>query len=438
MKYLIDYIFRTKFDELNNLKLMKHFILWKYPSLNFALKYISYQYSDLKGLHRYCMHMLENAKNNAIIFYMPQLIQSFRTRTDYNVEKFVIKKSKESPGIAHQFLWSLEVEEIMGPKAKHRYLPKNMIDKVYGTAKILRLKISKNFNPMQRKFWNDENLLFSKINEISGKFLHLDENLNLSLKMDKGEKTKFVREELAKLPKKIPNHIYLPTNPNLKITEILPNTASSLQSAKKVPFIVSFIGREYEGPDSEYLIKHMNYCEYIKNEIYDFKMDLINQSNAIQNANNLRNTINIGNSASNNNNVMNLENFNSKNYMNKSTANTNFNYGNLTDNENQLRLNTNLTHDESIYFNYQRNSVQPNDEEDLIIYDEQDNFSELNVPHLDIKIFGKPEDKDETNNLNIEVRNNEIIDLDNLSNCTDTSEIENDAQIYNSKKNLLN
>jgi hypothetical protein len=56
--------------------------------------------------------MLEKAKSSAVIFYMPQLIQSMRTNTANQVEKYILKKSKESTRIAHQFLWSLEVENI--------------------------------------------------------------------------------------------------------------------------------------------------------------------------------------------------------------------------------------------------------------------------------------------------------------------------------------
>lgn len=376
------------------------------------------------------MNMLENAKNTAIIFYMPQLIQSFRTETNFNVEKFILKKSKESSRVAHQFLWSLEVEEIMGPKAKHRFLPKNFVDKVYEIAKIIRLKILKNFNPMQRKFWYDENLLFSKINEISAKFLHLDENPNLSLKWEKSQKTEFVRQQLSALPKKIPSHIYLPTNPNCKILEILPETASSLQSAKKVPFIVSFVGKDYEGPDSDYLVTKMDYSEYIRSEIYEFKLAFLQKENRLSNSS-INNLLNNNNYNPN----INLEVFNSRNnnnhIVNKSTANTNVNYMiNNTENENGLRFNTNMSIEESLFFNQcQNKNGLGQEDEDLVIYDEQDNFCELSIPHLDIRLFGKADEKEESQK-DLDLKNIDMLNIDNLSNCTDISEFENDEKIH--------
>jgi phosphatidylinositol 4-kinase len=92
--------------------MMKHLLLWKFPSLNIALKYIFIDYNNKFGLHRFCTFMLEKAKNSAVIFYMPQLIQSTRTSTKNEVEKYIIKKCKVSSRVAHQFLWSLEVEHI--------------------------------------------------------------------------------------------------------------------------------------------------------------------------------------------------------------------------------------------------------------------------------------------------------------------------------------
>jgi hypothetical protein len=68
---------------------------------------------------------------------------------------------------------------------------------------MMRHTILKNFGPMERKLWFDVSSQFNKITEISGKFLHREENPNLSLEMTKIEKTDYVRKELAKLPKRL-------------------------------------------------------------------------------------------------------------------------------------------------------------------------------------------------------------------------------------------
>ena len=82
----------------------------------------------MTGLHKYCVHMMDHAITKAIIFYLPQLIQSFRTDTNYQVERFILRKCKNSQKIGHQFLWALEVEQYIGPKAIKRYLPKKIVN----------------------------------------------------------------------------------------------------------------------------------------------------------------------------------------------------------------------------------------------------------------------------------------------------------------------
>ena len=250
---------------------MKHLICWKLPLLNFSLQYISLKYDDYYYLHKFCIHILNHSSTTAIIFYLPQLIQSLRTQTHFQVPHFILKKCKESSMITHQFLWALKVEEIMAPKIKKRYLPKNYIEKINSSeiSKILRYKIIKNLNYIQRKFWYEEDKIFSDINEVSACFLHPEGNYaHLNLKMTKEEKTTFVREELSKLQGKILPYIYLPTNPTYRLSNILPKSAVTLQSAKKVPFIVSFEATEYSGPDNEKSINNMTLIDFVE---FEFK-----------------------------------------------------------------------------------------------------------------------------------------------------------------------
>ena len=91
---------------------------------------------------------MEHAITKAIIFYLPQLIQSLRTDTDYQVAKFILSKCKCSQKIGHQFLWALKVEEQMAPKTTKRYLPKGYQEqqKSEELSQILRVKILKNLN----------------------------------------------------------------------------------------------------------------------------------------------------------------------------------------------------------------------------------------------------------------------------------------------------
>ena len=139
-------------------------------------------------------------------------------------------------------------------------------------SRILRFKIMKNLNYIQRKFWYEEDKIFSDVNEVSACFLHPEgEYSHLNLKMTKEEKTEFVRSELTKLQGKILPYIYLPTNPTYRLSNILPKSAVTLQSAKKVPFIVSFEAVEYPGPDKEKSINNMTVLDFIEFEFESMK-----------------------------------------------------------------------------------------------------------------------------------------------------------------------
>ena len=274
LNILIDYIIDSNKKDLKKGGIMKHLICWKLPLLNFSLQYISLKYDDYFFLHKFCIHILNHSSTTAIIFYLPQLIQSLRTETHFQVPFFILKKCKESSMITHQFLWALKVEEIMAPKIKKRYLPKNYVEKINSSeiSKILRYKIMKNLNYIQRKFWYEEDKIFSDINEVSACFLHPEgDHAHLNLKMTKDEKTTFVREELSKLQGKILPYIYLPTNPTYRLSNILPKSAVTLQSAKKVPFIVSFEATEYPGPDNEKSINNMTLLDFVEFEFKNTK-----------------------------------------------------------------------------------------------------------------------------------------------------------------------
>jgi len=114
LRYMIEYISKNRLYEVEHLtnRHRKDFLMWKYPTLNYAMKYISSAFDRKFIMNRYAIMLLNNSNSSAIIFYMPQLIQSLKNDTNHMIEKFILSKCKESTKIAHQFLWSLEVEEI--------------------------------------------------------------------------------------------------------------------------------------------------------------------------------------------------------------------------------------------------------------------------------------------------------------------------------------
>lgn len=104
----------------------------------------------------------------------------------------------------------------MGPKSHEKFLGKLTIydktvtkeafiftdvDPLIEEYRYLKESIYIQMTPWERQSWISEKSYFEQINEISSKFLHIDENPTLSLKMTKLEKSEFVRGELTKIAK---------------------------------------------------------------------------------------------------------------------------------------------------------------------------------------------------------------------------------------------
>ena len=381
LNILIDYIIDSNKKDLKKGGIMKHLICWKLPLLNFSLQYISLKYDDYYYLHKFCIHILNHSSKTAIIFYLPQLIQSLRTDTHFQVPFFILRKCKESSMITHQFLWALKVEEIMAPQIKKRYLPKNYKEKINSSeiSRLLRHKIIKNLNFIQRKFWYEEDKIFSDINEVSACFLHPEGSYShLNLRMTKEEKTFFVREQLTKLQGKILPYIYLPTNPTYKLSNILPKSAVTLQSAKKVPFIVSFEAMEYPGPDNEKSINNMTLLDFVELEFKATKNNplILSMIHSYRNRNEMF-SINVP-----------TNNINDKNYNR---------YNNLNSDEEEIERNS-LNNQNSMSLS----DIDINDEGNIYndTAQEKDNPQNLYIPILEPRAFRE-------NNLD-EYKNNTI------------------------------
>lgn len=97
-------------------------------------------------------------------------------------------------------------------------------------------------NHSEQDYFDTETNFLEKITSISG---------ILKPSQSKDEKKAIIRDKLMQYNQEIPSNIYLPTNQKCHVVGIVTTSGAPMQSAARVPILVSFETQEYEGPDHD-------------------------------------------------------------------------------------------------------------------------------------------------------------------------------------------
>ncbi|KAG5490402.1 hypothetical protein JKF63_00522 [Porcisia hertigi] len=185
-----------------------------------ALRLLHTHYTACETVSSYAMRSLLSQRSEVLIFYLPQLLQLLAMDKSGHIEAFLLHTSANSTMFAHQLLWSLQTEgESNGPLANK--------------CQELGKRVKATFTPDKEAFYKSEFAFVDLVTSLSGEIMAYDkaqrkEKLRLRLKDD-------VFHDLPKL-----QHLYLPTNPDFRITGVIPHTAGAMQSAAKCPILVQF------------------------------------------------------------------------------------------------------------------------------------------------------------------------------------------------------
>ncbi|KAH1001445.1 hypothetical protein HUJ04_005466 [Dendroctonus ponderosae] len=202
---------------------LTHMLTWARVSPIQALAYFSRQFPFHPISAQYAVRVLSSYQADAVLFYIPQLVQSLRHDKMGYVTEFIKWIAKKSQIVAHQLIWNMKTnmytDEDMQLKDPVLFeslesLVSNILSELSGPAKM---------------FYEREFDFFDKITNISGEIRQFPKG---------PERRKACLDALSRI--KVQPGCYLPSNPEAMVMDIDYKSGIPMQSAAKAPYLARF------------------------------------------------------------------------------------------------------------------------------------------------------------------------------------------------------
>jgi phosphatidylinositol 4-kinase len=172
---------------------------------------------------QYAVRVLASYPADAVLFYIPQLVQATRYDDLGYVKEFIKKISKESNLVAHQLIWNILTNMFTDDEG----IEKDPV--MYDKLVPLRDAIVDGLSGPARKFYHREFDFFKKITAVSGQIKDYPKG-----QQRKNACTKALQEI------ELQHGCYLPSNPDSLVMDIDRQSGIPMQSAAKAPYLARF------------------------------------------------------------------------------------------------------------------------------------------------------------------------------------------------------
>ncbi|KAK6191311.1 hypothetical protein SNE40_003034 [Patella caerulea] len=202
---------------------LTHVLTWEIVSPVLALSYFSRLYPPHPLTAQYAVRVLRSHPPEALLFYIPQLVQALRYDPMGYIGEFILWAAKRSQLLAHQILWNMKTNTFTDEDATIK--DSEIGDKL---EKIMD-QITQGLSGSALQFYKREFDFFGKITAISGEIRPYpkgSERKNACLRC---------LEKIVLQP-----GCYLPSNPEAIVTAIDYKSGTPMQSAAKAPFLARF------------------------------------------------------------------------------------------------------------------------------------------------------------------------------------------------------
>ncbi|KAL5722458.1 1-phosphatidylinositol 4-kinase [Ranunculus cassubicifolius] len=200
---------------------------WAACSITQALQFLTPAYKGHLRVMAYVLRVLESYPPVSVKEYMPQLVQALRYDDEGLVEGYLLRAANRSDIFAHILIWNLQGETCDPEEGKDISNGKNSL--FQSKLPAVRQRIVDGFSQKALHIFEREFDFFDKVTSISGVLFPLP----------KEERRAGIRRELEKIEVN-GDDLYLPTAPNKLVRSIRLDSGIPLQSAAKVPIMITF------------------------------------------------------------------------------------------------------------------------------------------------------------------------------------------------------
>jgi phosphatidylinositol 4-kinase len=214
-----------------NIDELKYLLNWSPATLSIALTLLNVPYVKSPLVAQYAIRTLRKFTPEAVVFYLPQLVQCLRHDSSGILKRYLLNVSKSSVMFAHQLIWTLRTEIIPDDYEEMEHI-KSADFEISALSKELNDEVFSILDERQLALYKEEFGFFDQLNKISGDLIPVEKDLRTS-------KLQQAMQVISTTP-----NLYPPTDTRYRITGFDLRGCITLKSAKKVPILVPFYVKE--------------------------------------------------------------------------------------------------------------------------------------------------------------------------------------------------